>query len=223
MDEQLRYPEVDSFLRSIIQRETGYLKDMEAYAEENHVPIIPPETAALLKVLINLNNPVRILEVGTAIGYSAIIMAREMDKQGIIDTIEINEDMAEKARMNIKNMGFSNKIRILIGDASDVLKCLSSSYDMIFIDAAKGQYTEYFKEAMRLLKNGGLLISDNVLYKGLVTNFESIPHKHRTIAVKLREYLYEICHNNMLKTSVIPIGDGMAVSIKNDEIKKGEI
>jgi predicted O-methyltransferase YrrM len=214
MEEQLRYPEVDSFLRSVLQRETGYLKEMEQYAQSHYVPIILPETASLLKVLIGLLKPLRILEAGTAIGYSASIMAMAMPEAGIIDTIELDEDMAQRARENIRNLGLEGRIRVLQGDALEVMQCLSTPYDMIFLDAAKGQYLEYFPEAMRLLKKGGLLVSDNVLYKGLVTCTQPLPHKHRTIAVKLRTYLNNLCTDDRLVTSILPIGDGMALSLK---------
>lgn len=217
MEEQLRYPEVDVFLRSVIKRETGLLKELEEYAQANHVPIVPPETAAFLKVLVGLYQPKRILEAGTAIGYSAMIMAGAMGEQGILDTIEIDEDMADQARKNINRMGMEHRIRILGGDALEVMQCLTSPYDMIFLDAAKGQYTEYLPEAMRLLKNGGVLISDNVLYKGLVTINGPVAHKHRTITMKLRDYLFEICHDDRLQTAIIPIGDGMAVSVRKGE------
>lgn len=214
MEDKITYPGINEFLRVTIQRETGYLKELEDYARLNHIPIIQPESAALLKLLVKLHKPLKILEAGTAIGYSACIMAEAMSKTGIIDTIEIDEDMADMARKNIEVMGLEKRIRVLLGDALDVMECLNSSYDMIFLDAAKGQYGEYFSHAMRILKPGGLLISDNVLYKGIVAQDEKVQHKHRTIAVKLRDYLYEICHDSRLETSVIPIGDGMAISLK---------
>lgn len=217
MEEKLRYPEVDSFLRSTIERETGFLKELEDYAEKNHVPILQPESAAFLKVLVRTHKPERILEAGTAIGYSAAIMAQVMPTGGIIDTIEIDEETAELARKNIKAMNLDKSIRVLLGDALDVMQCLSTPYDLIFLDAAKGQYKEYFNKALRLLKPGGLLVSDNVLYKGLVTQNEALPHKHRTIAVNLREYLNTLCHDSRFETAIIPIGDGMAVSYRKGD------
>ena len=217
MEDKIRYPEVDIFVRSVIERESGYFKELEAYAQLNHIPIVPPETAAFLKVLIHLHKPERILEAGTAIGYSANIMASAMPEGGNIDTIEIDEETAEIAQQNIRIMGLEKRIRVLVGDALEIMQCITSTYDMIFLDAAKGQYSEYLTEALRLLRTGGLLVSDNVLYKGLVTQVQPVAHKHRTIAVKLREYLYEICHDDRLQTAIIPIGDGMAVSVKKGE------
>lgn len=218
MEDRINYPEIVTFLRDTIKQEDGYLKELENFALINHIPIIQPESAALLKTLVNIHNPQRILEAGTAIGFSACIMLDSMDKSGVIDTIEIDEEMASLAKINIERMGYSERIRIIVGDALEVMSCINSTYDMIFIDAAKGQYGGYLEHAIRLLRPNGLLLSDNVLYKGLVVQGENAPHKHRTIAVNLKKYLYDICHDDRLETSVIPIGDGMAISLK----KKGE-
>lgn len=216
MDDRIIYPEIIDYLRSTIRRETGFLKELEEYATLHHIPIIQPESAALLKVLVKLHKPQKILEAGTAIGYSACILSEAMNKSGIIDTIEIDEEMADIAKKNIKRMGFENCIRVLLGDALEVMECLNSSYDMIFLDAAKGQYNDYLNQALRLLRPEGLLVSDNVLYKGLVAQDE-IQHKHRTIAVRLKEYLHRICNDDRLETSIIPIGDGMAISLKKGD------
>jgi len=219
MEDRIRYPEIDEYLRQVIKREDGFLKELEEYARLNYVPIVTPESAALLKVLVTMHRPSRILEAGTAIGYSSIIMANAY-KKSVIDTIEIDENMAQMARKNIAVLGLYERIRVLTGDALEIMKCLITPYDMIFLDAAKGQYIEYFEEAFRLLKPGGLLVSDNVLYKGLVAMKDPVPHKHRTITVKLREYLSTICHDPRLETSIIPIGDGMAVSVKKGEFNE---
>ncbi|NLB77936.1 MAG: O-methyltransferase [Clostridiaceae bacterium] len=217
MEDRIIYPEIIEYLRSTICRETGFLKELEEYASLHHIPIIQPESATLLKILVKLHKPQRILEAGTAIGYSACILYEAMNKAGIIDTIEIDEEMADLAMKNINSMGFDKCIRVLVGDALEVMECLNSPYDMIFLDAAKGQYNEYLTQALRLLKSGGLLISDNVLYKGLVAQIERVPHKHRTIAVNLREYLQQICSDDRLETTLIPIGDGMAISLKKGD------
>jgi predicted O-methyltransferase YrrM len=137
-----------------------------------------------------------------------------MGTSGTVDTIEIDEDMAEAARKNIEIMDLSKRIRVLQGDALEVMECLDTAYDFIFLDATKGRYIEYFDHAIRLLRPGGLLVSDNVLYKGLVAQNQKVVHKHRTIAVKLKEYLQLLCHDERLNTSIIPIGDGLAVSLK---------
>ncbi len=219
MEDKIRYPEIDTFIEKVLKPETGLLKTMREYARENHVPIVSPETAALLKVLVKLHKPVRILEAGTAIGYSSIVMAQAYP-DAVIDTIEIDEDMATIANNNIREVGYENRIRILLGDALEIMQCLTSTFDLIFLDAAKGQYLEYLEHALRLLRPGGLLISDNVLYKGLVACEGTVPHKHRTITVNLREYLNKICNDERLETSVIPIGDGLAVSYKKGDINE---
>lgn len=214
MENRIRYPEIDDYIRATINRETGFLKEIEDYAAINHIPIISPETAAFMKVLVKLHKPSRILEVGTAIGYSALIMISVLGETSSIETIEINEVCADLAQKNISKMGFEKKIRIIRGDALEVLQCLSAPYDMIFVDASKGQYLEFLPECLRLIKSGGVIISDNVLYKGLVSQNDPVIHKHRTIAVKLREYLDLLCRDERLETAIVPIGDGLAVSIK---------
>ena len=214
MDERINYTEIEEFLRTVIKREEGFLGELESYARENFIPVIQPETAALLKVLIGIHKPERVLEAGTAIGYAACVIAGAMGASGTVDTIEINGDMVDMARKNIETMGLDARVRVLQGDALDVMECLSTPYDLIFLDAAKGQYLEYFEQAMRLLKPGGLLVSDNVLYKGLVTQNRNAVHKHRTIAAKLNEYLQLLCHDERLETAIIPIGDGLAISLK---------
>jgi len=216
LEDRIRYPEIDRFIRRTIARENGLLKDLEEYAGRHYIPIIPPETAALIKVLIKIHKPARILEVGTAIGYSAIIMAKASEGKAHIDTIEIDEDMIARAAVYIKRAGLEEKIRILNGDAGEILQCLGTPYDFIFLDAAKGQYAEFLPYCLRLLKPGGLFITDNVLYRGMVAKEGFIEHKHRTITVKLKEYLKLLCRNNELVTSIVPAGDGIAICVKRE-------
>jgi predicted O-methyltransferase YrrM len=216
MDNHIRYPEIDGFIRSSIKREPGILREMEEYARERFIPIIPPETAAFLKVLIQIRKPLRILEAGTAIGYSSAVMAGAMAEDGIIDTIEIDEAMSATAISNLKRLGLDKKVRVLMGDALDVMQCLTTPYDFIFLDASKGQYSQYLDECLRLLKPGGVLVSDNILYKGLVAQEEPVMHKHRTIAVNLRDYIHKLCNHDKLETAIIPIGDGLTVSVRLD-------
>ena len=167
MQEKIIYSETVEFLRSAIKRETGFLRELEEYARLHHIPIIQPESAALLKLLVKLHKPQKILEAGTAIGYSACIMSVAMDKPGIIDTIEIDEKLVDMAKKNIKTMCYDNCIRVIWGDALEVMECLNSTYDMIFLDAAKGQYIEYLNHALRLLRPGGL-VTDNVYIRDLL-------------------------------------------------------
>ncbi len=210
----ITYDYINEYIRKTIKQNTGILKELENHALENHVPIIQPEVAALLTLLGRLVKPVRILEVGTAIGYSSILLSQILEPDGRIDTIERYGLMIEKAKGNIKAAGLENTINIIEGDALEVLKCLDRPYDMIFLDAAKGQYPEFLPECVRVLKKGGLLVSDNVLYKGMIANEELVVRRKKTIVKRLRDFLDSLCRDESLDTSIIPIGDGVALSYK---------
>ena len=205
---------INDYIRSTLKPSTGLLKELEQYAKEQHVPIIAPEVAQLLIVLGRLVKPVRILEVGTAIGYSSILLAEVLAQNGRIDTIERQEEMILKARENIKKAGLENTISIIAGDAEEVLKCLDKEYDMIFLDAAKGQYPEFLPECLRMLKTGGLLVADNVLYKGMVASDELVVRRKKTIVSRMRTFLDSLCEEPTLDTSILPVGDGVAISYK---------
>lgn len=204
----------NEYIRSTLRKSEGLLKELEAYAAENHVPVVTPEVARLLVVLGRLVKPARILEVGTAIGYSSILLAGTLVQGGRIDTIERQEEMILKARENIKRAGLENTIGIIAGDAEDVLRCLDKQYDMIFLDAAKGQYPEFLPDCIRMLKKGGLLVSDNVLYKGMIANEQLIVRRKRTIVNRMRSYLETLCEDPSLDTSILSVGDGVALSYK---------
>lgn len=193
------------------------MREIEQYAREHHVPIIKPETAGLLIVLGRLVKPSRILEIGTAIGYSAILLSGILAEGGRIDTIERDEKMLLKAHENIKKAGLANTIAVIAGEAADVLACLDKTYDMIFMDAAKGQYPGFLPDCLRMLRCGGLLISDNVLYKGMVTNEELVVRRKKTIVSRMRTYLDSLRENPLLDTSILPVGDGVALSYKRME------
>lgn len=210
----INYDYINEYIRKTVRRNEGILAELEIYAAENHVPIIQPEVAALLRVLGRLGQPVRILEIGTAIGYSAILMSEILGPGGRIDTIERYDLMLERAAENIKKAGLEKTISILPGEAGEILRCLDRQYDLIFLDAAKGQYPDFLPECLRLLKSGGLLVSDNVLYKGMVANDELVVRRKKTIVTRLRHYLDSLCRSEELDTAVIPIGDGVAVSFK---------
>jgi len=210
----------NDYIRNTLRQSNGLLKELEQYAKEHHVPIITPEVAHLLKVLGRLVKPARILEIGTAIGYSSILLAGILVPGGRIDTIERQDEMLLKARENIKKAGLENTISIIAGDAQEVLRCLDKRYDMVFMDAAKGQYPEFLPECLRMLKKGGLLVSDNVLYKGLVASDELIARRKRTIVNRMRTYLDILCEEPTLETSILPVGDGVALSYKLLEAEK---
>jgi predicted O-methyltransferase YrrM len=214
LDNMICYDYINDYIRGTIRRNQGILKDLEEYAQANHVPIVQPEVARLLVVLGKLLQPERILEIGTAIGYSSILLSGTLRPGGRIDTIERYELMVETARSNIKKAGLEETISVINGDALEVLACLDKQYDMIFMDAAKGQYPEFLPECLRMLKVGGLLVSDNVLYKGMVANEELVVRRKKTIVKRMKDYLDIICNSDELDTSIIPIGDGVALSYR---------
>lgn len=184
-------------------------------ALKNHVPILQDESLALILMVLNLKKPNKILEIGTAVGYSAINFSRYLDGENSkIKTIEIKDNMAEIARANIKDMGLEEKIEVVQADATKYLETLDeeNTYDVVFIDAAKGQYLVFLKEAIRLIKNGGVIIADNVLFKGRVLS-DYNEHKHRTATNRLREYLKLIEEDKRLESTLVKIGDGVAISI----------
>ncbi len=208
----INYDYITQYIRETIKPNIGLLAELEEYASKNHVPIIQPEVAALLKVIGSMKRPTRILEVGTAIGYSSILFSGFLQQKGIIDTIERNEEMIELARKNIKLAGLQDTINVIAGDALEVLDCLDKSYDMIFIDAAKGQYGEFFEHCKRMLAPGGIIVSDNVLYKGMTASDELVVRRKRTIVNRMRSFLKELCEDEAFETAIIPIGDGVALS-----------
>ena len=211
-EDNINYEYIIRFLRDNIKKSEGLISEMEQYAKENKVPISQPESIRLTEILLMIKKPEKILEIGTAIGYSAIKMANVSDAK--ITTIELSDEMAQKAEENIKKAGLENRITVLKGDAKEVLKTVSGEYDVIFMDAAKGHYMDFFLECDRLLKKGGLLISDNVLYKGMTATDELVVHRKITIVKRLRKYLEMLKENESYQTAVIPIGDGVALSVK---------
>ena len=212
---------VEDYIRVTLKEKEGFLKDLEIYAEENSVPIIHKEVSDLLKVLLKVQKPKRILEVGCAIGYSSIFFATIIGKDAEIITVERNEKMIEKAKENIKLAGFDNNITILEGDAEEKLSQVQGEFDLIFIDAAKGQYKLFFDLVIDKLKDGGLLVSDNILYKGMVAHDDFVVRRKKTIVKRMRKYLDYICNCDYLSTSLVPIGDGVALSYK--ESKRGDV
>lgn len=212
IDDSINYEYIIRYLRDLLPQREGLQGEMEAFAKEYEVPISQPETMKLLEVLIRLGRIQSVLEVGCAIGYSAICMAEAGCER--IDTVEISPDAARVARCNFEKAGLKERITLYEGDAKDVLPTLKGEYDMIFMDAAKAQYQEFFPHCMRLLKSGGLLVSDNVLYKGMTATDELVQRRKITIVKRLRNYLSMISSVPELETTVIPIGDGVALSYK---------
>lgn len=208
-------PYIEEYIRSILPENNESLKIMEKYAEENHVPIVEPEVAQLLKVQLRINKPKNILELGTAIGYSALIMA-EATSNSFITTIERRADMIQLAKENIGRTEYKDRIKILQGDAEEVLLSLTEEYDFIFLDAAKGQYMEFFNQCIRILKPGGVIVSDNVLFKGMVATDELVIRRKKTIVKRLRQFLEYINKIEGYTSCVIPIGDGVAITYREE-------
>ncbi|MDD7183303.1 O-methyltransferase [Peptostreptococcus porci] len=208
---------VEDYIRKTLKMNNGLLEEMEIYAEDNSVPIIHKEVSELLKVILKIHKPKRILEIGCAIGYSSIFFADVLNNDVEIITTERNPIMLEKAYENIKKAGLSDKIKILVGDAEETLKDIDGDFDMVFIDAAKGQYKLFFDIVFDKVKNGGIVISDNILYKGMIASDDFVVKRKKTIVKRMRDYLDYICHQEFLDTSIIPIGDGVAISYKRSD------
>lgn len=204
-----------TYIRSLESSENPIIETIEQEALDAFVPIIRKETQSFLKVLLMMKKPLRVLEVGTAVGFSAILMSEYMPENGQITTIENYEKRIPIARENFKRAGKQHMITLIQGDALDVMKELTGPYDFIFMDAAKGQYIHYLPEVLRLLEKDGILMSDNVLQDGdIIESRFAVERRNRTIHSRMREYLYELKHNKNLQTTLLPLGDGVALSIK---------
>ncbi len=204
-----------TFINSFDSGNTEELEQIEKEAIETYVPIIRKEMQTFLKMLLMMKKPMRILEVGTAIGFSAILMAEYNPVVCEITTIENYEKRIPIARANFKRTGKEEQITLLEGDAAEVLKELKEPFDFIFMDAAKGQYIHFMPEVLRLLKQDGILVSDNVLQDGdIIESRYAVTRRNRTIHKRMRDYLYQLTHHEELVTSILPIGDGITVSVK---------
>ena len=204
-----------TFINSLDTKNSELLETIEREARADDVPIIRREMQSFLKVLLLLKKPANILEVGTAVGFSALLMSEYIPAGSRITTIENYGKRIPVARNNFRRAGKENRITLIEGDAAEVLKTLEGSYDFIFMDAAKGQYIHFLPEIMRLLPPGGCLVSDNVMQDGdVIESRFAVERRNRTIHARMREYLYELKHHEKLETSVIPLGDGVAVSVK---------
>ena len=205
-----------TFINSLDTRNSELLETIEGEARAADVPIIRREMQSFLKVLLMLKKPERVLEVGTAVGFSALLMSEYVPDECRITTIENYEKRIPIARENFRRAGKEGQITLLEGYAAEVLKRLDGPYDFVFMDAAKGQYIHYLPDILRLLPPGGCLVSDNVMQDGdVIESRFAVERRNRTIHARMREYLYELKHNDELTTSIIPLGDGVAVSIKN--------
>ncbi len=188
-----------------------YLAEIEKYGRENKIPILLDDSLEFILNILKEKKPKRILEIGTAIGFSAINFSKYLDDDGRVDTIEIESLRVEQAIENIEKVGVQDKIRVIEGDALDILPYIQEIYDVVFIDAAKGKYNEFFEHALRLTKPGSIIIADNVLYKGMVMS-DYNKHKQRTAVTKLREFIKSVEDNPNLETKLYEIGDGLIVA-----------
>ena len=210
--------ENNSFIREMEGEFDGVLGEIEAEAYKDQIPSIPRETARLISVILSLKKPERILEIGTATGFSACLMSKFLKPGGKITTIDRYQLMLSQARINFERMGVSDKIEILEGDAAEILPALSGPYDVIFLDAAKGQYSRFLPDILRLLAPGGVLIADDIFQGGYVAASRfAVPRRQRTIHKRMRAFLWEICSDPALETSLVPIGDGIALCHKKEE------
>ena len=187
------------------------LEKIKQKALEDHIPIIMDDTLDVIGKYLEKEKPKRILEIGTAVGYSAICFSKFLDKDGVIDTIERDVERIKEAKINIKNMNLEKVINIYEGDAIEILPTLDEKYDVVFIDAAKGKYPFFLKEALRMINKNGIIFADNILYKGYVMS-DYNKHKQRTAVRNLREYIKEISENPNLETEILEVGDGLAIS-----------
>lgn len=204
-----------TYINSLDEGHTVFLEELEAEAKKDRVPIIRREMQSFLKFLLTAVRPKNILEVGTAVGFSALFMCEYNPVPCKIVTIENYEKRIPIARENFKKAHREDQIELLAGDAADILKTLEGPFDFIFMDAAKGQYLHFLPEVLRLLSPGGILVSDNVLQEGdIIESRFAVERRNRTIYKRMREYLYELKHNDQLVTSLIPLGDGVALSTK---------
>lgn len=209
-------PYITEYLRAKTVHENVFLHELEEYAEKNSVPIVEPETARFLSVMTEIIRPKRILEIGCAIGYSAILMSESLSEDGKIYTLEYNTDMAAEARKNIERAGLSDKIEVIEADAKEYLSQIDNDggFDMIFLDGPKAHYIYMLDECVRLLRSGGLLIADNVLYKGMTADDNHVIRRKITIVKRLRKFIDALMAHDKLKTSLLSLGDGVTVSVK---------
>lgn len=206
---------ISTFINSFDTGNTPFLNELEQFAIKTNVPVIRPQMQSFLKLLLSMKQPKQILEVGTAIGFSALLMSEYGAEDCKITTIEKYEKRIPLARENFKKAGKEDVITLIEGDATEILKELTGPYDLIFMDAAKGQYIHFLPDILKLMPVGGVLVSDNVLQDGDVMESRfAVTRRDRTIHSRMREYLYELKHNEQLCTDILPVGDGVTVSVR---------
>lgn len=206
------YEYMEEYIRGLIPDREGTLKEIENFARDNAVPIVQKETAKFLEFMVSMKKPLRVLELGTAIGYSSILMYEAAGTNPEILTIERDSKMIELANININRFGLQNKIKIQEGDCLEILEKLKDPFDLIFMDAGKGHYNHFLPHCLRLLGTDGIIIADNVLFRGMVASDELVKRRKITIVKRMRTYLDLVSNDDTLITSVIPMGDGIALT-----------
>ncbi|MHC6179524.1 O-methyltransferase [Clostridium sp. JNZ X4-2] len=207
---------IKEYITSLLYDHQGILGEMEEYALKNSIPIVQRETAGFLELMINIKKPLRVLELGTAIGYSAILMSLSSNKKNHITTVERDRNMVEIARKNIKKYKFQQCIDIVEGDCLEVLENIEGQFDFIFIDAGKAHYNHFLPYCLKLLDEEGIIVADNTLFRGMVASDELVEKRKITIVKRMREYLNIISDHNKFITSIIPIGDGISVTMRRN-------
>ena len=208
----ITYDYMEDYIRSLVPERSGALKEIEDFALENKVPIVQKETGIFLEFITSMKRPKRILELGTAIGFSSILMYESSGTNPDIVTIERDEKMIEYATINLDKFNLSKKITIKKGDCLEILETLNEPFDLIFMDAGKGHYNHFLPHCLRLLNEDGIIVADNVLFRGMVASQELVKRRKITIVKRMREYLDLVTKDKDLITSVIPMGDGIAVT-----------
>ena len=209
----INYENITDFLRAGIPERKSALGELEKHCRQENFPIVRPETAEFLELICRLTNPVKILEIGTCVGFSALLMNESSKDLQRLVTIDRYPFMIERAKRNFE-LFKADKITLIEGQAADILKQLDEEFDLVFLDAAKGQYPVFLPDCLRLLKKGGLFIADNVLFDGVIADEKRAVRRDRTIVNRLKTFIDEISHDENLKTSILPLGDGLSVSLK---------
>lgn len=212
----ITYDYMSKYLKGLIGESEGVIKELEDFAQEHNVPIVREETARLIEFMVTTKKPKRILELGTAIGYSSILMALTLNGDVQITTIERDEKMVEIASNNIKKAGLENNITIIEGDCLGILETLNEEFDMIFIDAGHGHYCEFLPHCLRMLSKDGVIMADNVLFRGMVACNELMVKRKITIVKRMRKYLDMVSQDENLMTTVLPMGDGIALTVRRN-------
>ncbi|WP_027623323.1 O-methyltransferase [Clostridium lundense] len=212
----ITYDYMEEYIRGLIKESNPILKELEEYAHKNNVPIIQKEVGKFLELMINIKRPKKILELGTAIGYSAILMKTACIEDCEIVTVERDQDMINLAQNNIEKYGVSKDIKIVQGDCLDVLENLQGEFDLIFMDAGKGHYNHFLPHCLRLLNKDGVIVADNVLFRGMIASNELVKRRKITIVKRMRKFLEMVSEDEFI-TSVIPMGDGIAVITRREK------